>query len=68
VSDRKKCKLIGGTAGRRRMHVIKKRKDDEKEVHSKALLLAEAVAAGSCGKAFAAGSSRLFYCSCFDSK
>jgi hypothetical protein len=41
VCDKKICKLIGGTAGRRRMRIIKERKDDDKEVHSKGLLLAE---------------------------
>ncbi len=40
-TDRNKCNLIGSMAGRRRMHIIKERKDDEKEVNSKALLLAE---------------------------
>jgi hypothetical protein len=41
VSDGKKCKLIGGMAGRRRMCIVNERNDDKKEVHSKALLLAE---------------------------
>ena len=41
VSERKQCKKIGGLAGRRKMRVLEERKDDEKVIHSRAVLLAE---------------------------
>jgi hypothetical protein len=41
VSERKQCKKIGGLAGRRKMRVLEERQDDEKVIHSRALLLAE---------------------------
>ncbi len=41
VSERKRCKKIGGLAGRRKRRVLDERQDDEKVIHSKALLLAE---------------------------
>jgi hypothetical protein len=41
VSERKQCKKIGVLAGRRKMRVLEERQDDEKVIHSKAVLLAE---------------------------
>ena len=41
VSDRKKCKSVGGLAGRKRIRRIKEKADDEKTIHSKAALLKE---------------------------
>jgi hypothetical protein len=41
VSERKQCKKIGGLAGRRKRCFPKERQDDEKVIHSKALLSAE---------------------------
>ncbi len=41
VSERKQCKKIGGLAGRRKRRVLEGRQDDEKVIHSKAVLLAE---------------------------
>jgi hypothetical protein len=41
VSERKQCKKIGGLAGRRRRRALEERQDDEKEIHSRAGLLAE---------------------------
>ncbi len=41
VSERKKCKKVGGLAGRRKRRVLEERQDDGKVIHSKALLLAE---------------------------
>ena len=41
VSDRKKCKSVGGLAGRKRIRRIQEKADDEKTIHSKAALLKE---------------------------
>ncbi len=41
VSERKQCKKVDGLAGRRKRLVLKERQDDEKVIHTKALLLAE---------------------------
>ncbi len=41
VSERKQCKKIGSLAGRRKRRVLNERQDNEKVIHSKALLLAE---------------------------
>ncbi len=41
VPERKQCKKVGGLAGRRKRRVLKERQDDERVIHSKALLLAE---------------------------
>ncbi len=41
VSERNQCKKVGGLAGRRKWRVLEERQDNEKVIHSKALLLAE---------------------------
>ena len=41
VSNRKKCKSIGGLAGRKRWRHIQEKADDEKTIHSKAAFLKE---------------------------
>ncbi len=41
VSEMKNCKKVGGLADRRKRRVLKERQDDEKVIHSQALLLAE---------------------------
>ncbi len=41
MSKRKQCKKICSLAGRRKRRVLEERQDDEKVIHSKALLLAE---------------------------
>jgi hypothetical protein len=41
VSERKQCKKVGGLPGRRKRRVLEERHDDEKVIHSKALLLGE---------------------------
>ena len=38
VSERKQCKKVGGLAGMRKRRVLEERQDDEKVIHSKALL------------------------------
>ncbi len=41
VSERRQCKKVGGLAGRRKSRVLEERQDDEKVIHSKALLSVE---------------------------
>ncbi len=41
VSERKQCKKVDGSACRRKRRVLEERQDNEKVIHSKALLFAE---------------------------